>query len=253
MGMAADGRITWLRDVRPADWIGPRLNGFAVDTGSVIPRGFEAYCRIFHPVRKSAPGRDSASWAEVAAGNGIIVHPEMQIHTISHPVGSGPPPPYDLNDYRNELDWGELPLPERAVLVDVLRTATTTPHRCWFCIWEGFGFDFDGVPERVQLPHRDYVLYGGPIDLALAALDTGPPDIDAELRHQPWDTHSPNLWWPEDRAWFVATEIDYAWTYVGGTTTLIESVLASDGLEALPAQLTDQPFVDGDTLNSDAH
>jgi hypothetical protein len=160
----------------------------------------------------------------------------MQIHMISHPVGARPPQ-YDLNDYVNELDWGELPLPERGVLVDVLREATTTPDRCWFCIWEGFGLYFNGVYERVRLPERDYVLYGGPIDLALAALE-------------PWDTHSPNLWWPEDRAWFVATEIDFAWTYVGGTSAVIEAVLARESLEALPAQLTDKPFVDSDTLNA---
>ncbi len=36
---------------------------------------------------------------------------------------------------------------------------------------------------------------------------------------------TPNLWWPEDRAWFVATEIDLAWTYVGGREALIEQLV----------------------------
>jgi len=30
----------------------------------------------------------------------------------------------------------------------------------------------------------------------------------------------PDLWWPEDRAWFVATDTDLSWLYVGGTTDL---------------------------------
>ena len=48
------------------------------------------------------------------------------------------------------------------------------------------------------------------------------------------DGHSPNLWWPDDRAWCVATEIDLAWTYVGGSAALIDDVLASAALEAQP-------------------
>jgi hypothetical protein len=53
--MAPDERITWLHDVRPADWIAPCLNEFGIDTGSVIPEGFDAYCRIFHPLRRNEP------------------------------------------------------------------------------------------------------------------------------------------------------------------------------------------------------
>jgi hypothetical protein len=136
--MARDERITWLTDVSPADWIAPRLHPSHIDTGSVVPEGFEAYCRIFHPLRKHRPGAASRTWAEVAAENGRIVHPEMQVHMVSHRVGATPER-YDLNDYINELDWGSLPLPERSELVDVLSSETTTPDRCWFCIWDGYG------------------------------------------------------------------------------------------------------------------
>jgi hypothetical protein len=63
-------RITWLSDVSPADWIAPRLHGFNVDTGLVIPEGFDAYCRIFHPLIRHEPGATSRTWAEVAAKKG---------------------------------------------------------------------------------------------------------------------------------------------------------------------------------------
>ena len=41
------------------------------------------------------------------------------------------------------------------------------------------------------------------------------------------------MWWPADRAWFVATEIDSFSTYVGGSQAAIDAVLASPNLEAI--------------------
>jgi len=48
---------------------------------------------------------------------------------------------------------------------------------------------------------------------------------------------SPNIWWPEDRAWCVATDIDLYDTYVGGSQECIEAVLGNLELEALPTTL----------------
>ena len=182
--MTPEVGITWSHDVSQADWIGPRLHGSCRDTGSVIPEGFESYCRIFHPARRNAPGAPSRSWAELAQENGRIIHPEMQFHMISRPAGAASIQ-YELNNYINELAWGMLPLPELSVLVEVLRTHTTAPQSCWFCIWDGYGgIDDHEVAERVILPSRSYVLYSGSIEGALAPLISGP------------FTHSPNLWWP---------------------------------------------------------
>jgi hypothetical protein len=77
---------------------------------------------------------------------------------------------------------------------------------------------------RVHLPNRDYFLYTGPAEavVTLASLDgTG--------------GQCPNLWWPADHAWCVASEIDLPWTYVGGPRGLIDAILADDRIEALPA------------------
>ena len=103
-----------------------------------------------------------------------------------------------------------------------------------------FGFHDHGVTARVRLPGRDYLLRRGPIEAA-SALSSG---------HRSAPEVSPNLWWPDDRAWFVATEIDYMWTYVGGPQEVIDAVLADPRLEALPARLDHSPFYDGDTLNA---
>lgn len=38
---------------------------------------------------------------------------------------------------------------------------------------------------------------------------------------------APDLWWPEDRSWFVATDTDLDWTYVGGSEALVNDVIAA--------------------------
>jgi hypothetical protein len=48
----------------------------------------------------------------------------------------------------------------------------------------------------------------------------------------------------------VATEIDFAWTYVGGSTAAIDAVLGDPRLEALPAKATDRFTHDSDLLNT---
>lgn len=69
--------------------------------------------------------------------------------------------------------------------------------------------------------HRDYLLFTGPVTAATA------------FRNDPW-FQSPNLWWPEDRAWFVATEIDGYSTYIGGEQACIDALVAHPHLEVLP-------------------
>jgi hypothetical protein len=226
--------LRWLRDVSQAAWIAERLHPFGDDTGSVVPEGFERYVRVFHPV-DVGHGR-TERWAEIAERNGRLVHPEMQLHVITRPIGTGPADGYDPGPGYNS---GSLPREERGVLAEHLRRATAASDDCWFCVWDGFGgMDDQGVEERVQLPGRNYFLGRGSVDDAL------PSVLD-----EPWD-QSANLWWPNDRAWVVATEIDYAWTYVGGTSELIQGLLDDPRLEALPARLTDMPFYDSDVLNA---
>src|SRR5438105_3236897 len=97
-------------------------------------------------------------------------------------------------------------LPEQLVkpLMSVLSRHTSNPDRCWFAFWDGFG----GLRHEIALgptftvPHRSYHLLMGPLD-ALAESATG------------GGFQSANLWWPDDEAWCVATEIDLNTTYVG--------------------------------------
>jgi hypothetical protein len=76
---------------------------------------------------------------------------------------------------------------------------------------------------RVRAPHRAYHLLAGPVAAA--------PELPAPVA---WRCAS--LWWPADRAWLVATEIDGYLTYVGGTRAAVDAVLGDPALDAVPAE-----------------
>jgi hypothetical protein len=64
-----------------ASWILPRLHRFALDVGSFIPDGFEAYARIFHPpLKRTSDGRVvGVRWQEIAAAYGRNVQEELML------------------------------------------------------------------------------------------------------------------------------------------------------------------------------
>jgi hypothetical protein len=210
--------------VEEAAWIGGRLSPF--DSGvvtSVVPSGFEAYTRVLHPLGRLADGQQLGRWRDVASWSGVELVPGIDFPDIAlpehQPRGVGPWPGH-------VPQVGTLHPADADALAAALARHTSTPERCWFCMWDGWGpVIFDDGP-KVELPGRDYVLFVGP----LAAL---PSLMGAQ------DDHSPNLWWPADRAWCVATEIDLAWTYVGGSAALVSDVLANPRLEAQPASRDD--------------
>jgi hypothetical protein len=73
---------------------------------------------------------------------------------------------------------------------------------------------------------RDMLLFDGPIE-AVASIGSPWPFVETLNRR------GPQWWWPEDRAWFVGTEIDYPWTYLAGSTELVEAVVADETFEAI--------------------
>jgi hypothetical protein len=246
--------IGWSIDVAAADWIAPRLMGFARGVGAIVPTGFAAYARLLHPVDDQS-GAPTRRWADVAEENGRIVHAEMQLHLISTRPGHGP---RGGTQSSSDVALGSLPARELDALAAVLGRHTTTPERCWFGVWDGFGQLHGAAVEltsngrsrpvppllprevldgpRVRLPNRDHLLATG----ALAEVAS----LEEALGGQ-----SPNLWWPEDRAWCVATEIDFTWTYVAGTAELVDDLIACPGLEVLVTEPTHHVTVDSDHLN----
>ncbi|HET8570165.1 MAG TPA: hypothetical protein VFM93_14390 [Candidatus Limnocylindria bacterium] len=221
------------RDARAAGWIAPRLHPFAQDVGSVVPPGFEDHARVFHPARR---GDAAVPWREIARANGRTVHREMQFGSIAGTWSRASPDP---SLWTADPETGSLPLEIVRELVAVLRRHTGTPERCWIAVWEGFGdLDLPAGTPRFEHPGRAYYLLEGRVD-----------DVTRPLFQHAWHYRSPNLWWPDDRAWCVATEIDLTYTYVAGTVECIEAVLAAPGIEALRARLDDGITIASDTLN----
>ena len=244
-------RLSQTDDLNPAAWIAPRLGAFASGVHGVIPAGFEAYARILHPA--TSDGDQRVRWSDVAAACGKVAHPLMQFHTL---VGVSP---FD-SDVRSGAwtgltpDQGDLEPESLAAVLDVLARHTALSERCWFALWEGYGWPFgterstgEGAPRidfdaRVELPKRNYVLFAGPLEAAL------------EVGHWPTPNwflpHSPNIFWPDDTSWCVATEIDFYCTYVGGSRALMDELLADERLEVWEAHLDDPIAHDSDELNS---
>ena len=209
-------------------WLRPRLcppEDFVV--GSWIPSGFEAYARILHPVQEG-PGESLIRWAEVACWSGVALVPSIQWYQVALPeFAPKAEPPWTSQGPRE----GTLSHADTIELVDILSRHSS--GLCLFGVWEGYGFDLvvecteaTSLPHRVEespfeLPWRSYALFEGPVTGA-ACFHTS-------------QFQSPNLWWPQDRSWCVASEIDLPWTYVAGSQGLINQLLASPHLEVLEA------------------
>jgi hypothetical protein len=86
-------------DLSAAEWIAPRLlpwgTGMGTPVTSVVPVGFDAYVRVFHPAGAPAPA-ETATWQEVADWSGGTFHPLAQFERMSIPLMPDPsPPPFD--------------------------------------------------------------------------------------------------------------------------------------------------------------
>ena len=230
---------------RTSSMVANRLSDFGTTVSSILPSGFEAYARILHPAETPGNGHGKlVRWSEVAAWSGSPLRPGSQFHSIALPmVAPESPAPWDGQGPQQ----GTLYPPDAAILADHLRPWTSTPEKCWFGVWDGYGWEIthlmtsdgsssalpDPVPSsirrglRVHLPHRDYLLYSGPVEAAMESVHL-----------TDWG-QAPNLWWPEDRAWFVASEIDLAWSYVGGSAGMVKALVSDARIEALPVEPTD--------------
>jgi hypothetical protein len=110
-------------------------------------------------------------------------------------------------------------------------------------------------PPTFDLPHRRYYLLAGPIEVVPEGIED-PPSYAVGEPGLAWHYyHSANLWWPDDRAWCVATEIDMQSTYIGCSRTCVDELLGDDRLEVYEVQRSDGVRWDADDVNPkpDAH
>jgi hypothetical protein len=242
-------------DVSAADWLQDALQPWtypdeerSVWVASFVPDSYEAFARILHPLCWGTHG--GGRWSDLATPRGVTIGPAT---TFTEASG--------LRDRDGDERWhayhpsdGSLPSAEMAALGAALGPHTGTPDLCVVCFWAGsgvwgsdngetyYGYLSDEENEarnapirarwqrelaametvpQVHLPARAHFLFTGPLGRTARPFSFGM-----------WE-QSPSMWWPADRAWFVATEVDGFSSYVGGTQGAIDSVLASPELEAI--------------------
>ncbi|NYJ74711.1 hypothetical protein [Allobranchiibius huperziae] len=247
--------MTAARDVADADadWALSRMRGRHGDVSLMVPDCFPAVVRVMHELRTN-DDRDSPRWADalpefLETGPSAFLHRDVE--------------PYHVTD-------GTLTREYLPSLLPLLTDATTTPQLSWYTVWKGYG-DFhrsgsvlvlfsspDEMTEaqmaversRIQRSYaeasqigerfvascaeipwwgsREMALMSGPLSAVYALGGSLPgPDGVSDL--------GPQMWWPVDRAWFLATDIDDAWTYLAGARSLIDAVLDLDRQQLLEA------------------
>ncbi len=250
--MTASAPLHWSIDVDQAAWVNERLSDLMEGTvSSIVPAGFDAYAQILHPVETPAHGDALVRWIDVATWGGQELTARSRWLAVAMPEHAPPQP----RPWRSQGPAdGTLYLDDARALLEIARDFTDTPRQCWCCIWDGFGWGTrlrygplatvasSPVPgpipievresPRVHTPYRDYFLYE-------ASLDTSFTEAMRTL-----EGHSPNVWWPADRAWCVGTGIDCDSTFVGGSRAFIDAILDNGRLEAFEVLSTDRLLLD---------
>jgi len=253
-------------------WLEDRLfAGVPGSPARVAGTGFEAYARVLHPVSGRLlswedPGSGMVprvvderawTWAAVASAIGVPFSPTLGWDSL----GEGP-----LTVQGWEIDeprWGVLDPTLLARIVPSLAASTGTPDDALVAIWSGWARlhpgsrhvltaaseaagAHGGAPrlpvvsaevrevlesrDLLSLPGRDYVVLEG------AVAELVDPDWGFRVGlgwDAPWREPTPQLVWPRDRAWVVASEVDARSTVVAGSRALVDAVLEVDGIEAV--------------------
>jgi len=240
--------LTPAGDTSHTDWIVDALPPAPPGVRLRIPGGYESILRIHHPLHEGARWADVAPALLAPGGDNVEV----------------PWPPHE----RIDAEEGSLAMSIVDRLIPLLAAATTTPTRCHYGLWQGFGEFNSGSATMVYTSAdstwgrwrqrrtqavlqrradatrqvaqefiarcavrrwwgvRDFALFDGTID---DVRSIGSASLFAYLDgRREIDRRSPQWWWPDDRAWFAATEIDDPWTYLAGTDDLISAVETLD-------------------------
>jgi hypothetical protein len=253
-----------LQDLDPADWVETALKDWPAGPFRVrdlVPPVFDAYARILHRPHRPSDGREpTGTWRELATELGrplSLTTSWKDLERIS-PDGT-------LLDDWSVMD-GSLSKPEAATLAASLTKHTAHPDSCWFAIWSGFGFLTSGgavllrAPETLRERWANRAIRRAErkadrrAERALATLPTFPllgqsgrsyfllgggVSDASRFTFDGW-FQSPTLWWPDDRAWFVHTEIDSMSTYVGGSRRLVDELVGQQILESFEAAAADR-------------
>lgn len=142
---------------------------------------------------------------------------------------------------------GELEQPDLGVLSSILARHTSRAEDCllgYSTIYPDVEALGEGVP-LLRLPHRDFLVLEGP--LSVLATDEVREGSLGELI----SVQGPNLIWPADRAWCVASAVDFDSTRVGGSAALRDELMAESRLETWVVEPGDLLDNEADLINDE--
>lgn len=223
-----------------ARWVTERLLApdltRGVRVGDVLPNGFEAYVRIMHPV----PTPDGpTTWAAIAERTGRVAHPRMQWQAIAFPA-PGHQAPVVTGDGPAQ---GAFPLELMTSLIDILGIHTSTAETVHFMVWEGTAELPESDAATIDLAGRRHLVF-------TADLSAGTRAVVLDPHGEPVEPHiSPHLWWPDDRAWVVATDVDFRSTLVAAPRDCADQILTDPTFETFEVSVEDRADLGGDDRN----
>jgi len=226
-------------DVSVGDWIRESLDPWVafseipVTIGIVIPKGFESYVLVRH----NGPGDHHGGLGNESLGtlleifSNFTTTPEECFPALWD--GYGWMHPGSIAAFKPLLH-PKLHKFFRPISIRIsasrfrrgIRTQIQSlDHLEWHTLPEGVM-----KSERYKLPNREYLLMRGPL---IEARKIG------WVFSESFQSQSPNLLWPRDRSWILATEIDFNVTLIGGSESLVAAILNAGSLTAERFRVTD--------------
>lgn len=184
--------MEWTADVSAGDWLRERIDDpWTWTMHDVVPRGFEAYARVFHPASVTElPGERLPSveewnasdpdetarlmdrmvdrrltWGEAAGIFGTVFHPLAQWAALTRATNTGNTIATSDGRWVDPPLEGELASDLLAAISSVLAQHTTTPDDGIVALWEGHGALLGHLGEG---PSRAFFQMGDPADPVLA-------------------------------------------------------------------------------------
>lgn len=206
-------------------WLKNKLIGFASNVNSIVPSGYAAYARLLHPAYSLSTDKPTRiPWQSVADHVGMAVNKATQWETLVTSL-----PKQVLKLYEPPLE-GTLEPEILEALLAILKFHTLTPGDCWYGVWDGYDYLLKSVKNtpKFSLSGRSYYLLQGTLTLSPVSFCDGP------------FFQSANIFWPDDRAWCVASEIDFRSTYIAASEKAIQDLLAHFSGELFRVSLDDR-------------
>lgn len=198
-----------VENVSVADWISPRVGTFGT-VGGLVPLGFERYVQVAPADREHARVHDELS-SEVLVGLSEALASRGSDTSCYFGIWEGHAWVHGGGQVAIATASGE-PLPQEVLdQIQAASDATAFP----LAVLKG---------PKLKLPHRDYLLFSGPL---ITALQLGREEFGR------FEAYAPDLIWPHTREWFVATDTDLNFAYVGASNWVLDSVADDPRLVAV--------------------